>query len=175
MPWSVAKRGDSWCVVKEGETEPIKGGCHASRSDALRHQRALYANESSTASANGPLRIELGGVPDETLPVLVASLTAISDRLAETEGALALVMEKLALLASAEPPVVNVSVPEPVVNITVPEPVVNVNVPEARVEITTPTPVVNVELPPVRKTVTFERDALSGSVTGAVVEEDFSG
>lgn len=165
------KRGDSWCVVKEGESEPIKGGCHASRSDALKHQRALYANESQMASANGPLRIELGGVPDETLPVLVESLTAISDRLAETEGALALVMEKLTLLASVEPPVVNVSVPEPVVNITVPEPVVNVNVPEARVEITTPAPVVNVELPPSRKTVRFER-SLMGAIESATVEEE---
>ena len=50
MPWQIAKRGDNWCVVKEGESEPIKGGCHASRSDALKHQRALYANESQTAA-----------------------------------------------------------------------------------------------------------------------------
>jgi len=47
MPWNIAKRGDNWCVVKEGEDSPIKGGCHASRSDALKHQRALYANEPS--------------------------------------------------------------------------------------------------------------------------------
>jgi len=52
MPWSVEKRGDNWCVVKEGETAPIKGGCHASRSDALKHQRALYANEPSARRAS---------------------------------------------------------------------------------------------------------------------------
>ena len=52
MPWSIAKRGDNWCVVKEGETAPIKGGCHASRSDALKHQRALYANEPSARRAS---------------------------------------------------------------------------------------------------------------------------
>ena len=52
MPWSVEKRGDNWCVVKEGEDSPIKGGCHASRSDALKHQRALYANEPSARRAS---------------------------------------------------------------------------------------------------------------------------
>jgi len=52
MPWNIAKRGDNWCVVKEGETAPIKGGCHASRSDALKHQRALYANEPSARRAS---------------------------------------------------------------------------------------------------------------------------
>jgi len=52
MPWNIAKRGDKWCVVKEGETTPIKGGCHASRSDALKHQRALYANEPSARRAS---------------------------------------------------------------------------------------------------------------------------
>jgi len=52
MPWSLEKRGDDWCVVKEGETAPIKGGCHASRSDALKHQRALYANEPSARPAS---------------------------------------------------------------------------------------------------------------------------
>src|SRR3989304_4121598 len=64
MPWQIAKRGDNWCVVKEGESEPIKGGCHASRSEALKHQRALYAKESRRASmeAAGKMK-ELVGSP----------------------------------------------------------------------------------------------------------------
>jgi hypothetical protein len=53
MPWSIHKRGSQWCVVKEGDSSPVPGGCHESRSKAVRHQRALYAGESSSASAEG--------------------------------------------------------------------------------------------------------------------------
>ena len=55
MPWSLKQRGSQWCVVKQGETEPVPGGCHSSREKALAHQRALYANEPSarTGSVRG--------------------------------------------------------------------------------------------------------------------------
>jgi len=114
-----------------------------------------------------PVRIEVGALPNEALPALVASLEAISERLVATEGALDTVLEKLALIAAPEPPVVTVNVPETVVHVHVPETVI----PEPRVEITTPAPIVNVELPTVRKTVKFER-SLMGSIEGATVEEE---
>jgi len=47
VPWSINKRGEQWCVVKQGEDQPVPGGCHASRADAVKHQRALYASEAS--------------------------------------------------------------------------------------------------------------------------------
>ena len=45
MPWTVKKNGDKFCVYKKGENSPISGGCHSERSDAVKHMRALYANE----------------------------------------------------------------------------------------------------------------------------------
>ena len=50
MPWRLSQRKGRWCVVKEGESSPVPGGCHDSRADAIKHQRALYANESRMAS-----------------------------------------------------------------------------------------------------------------------------
>ena len=47
MPWRVAKRGSRYCVIKEGESTPVPGGCHAARGEAVRHQSALYAGENS--------------------------------------------------------------------------------------------------------------------------------
>lgn len=43
MPWDIKERDGKFCVVKKGESDPIK--CHATRNEALRHQRALYASE----------------------------------------------------------------------------------------------------------------------------------
>jgi 2'-5' RNA ligase len=45
MPWHIEKRGSRHCVVKNGESTPVPGGCHATRAEAIRHQRALYAGE----------------------------------------------------------------------------------------------------------------------------------
>ena len=47
MPWSIKKRGKKWCVIKDGTSSPVPGGCHATRTEAVRHQRALYAGEST--------------------------------------------------------------------------------------------------------------------------------
>jgi hypothetical protein len=47
MPWNVRKRGKKWCVIKVGESAPVPGGCHDTREEAVRHQRALYAGENS--------------------------------------------------------------------------------------------------------------------------------
>lgn len=47
MPWKVKKRGRRWCVIKIGESSPVPGGCHGTREEAIRHQRALYASEAA--------------------------------------------------------------------------------------------------------------------------------
>lgn len=51
MPWSVKKRDDMFCVIKEGESSPIKGGCHDSRAEAVDHLQALYASEAMSSIA----------------------------------------------------------------------------------------------------------------------------
>ena len=50
MPWNVRKRGGQWCVIKVGESSPVPGGCHPTREEAVRHQRALYAGEATAAA-----------------------------------------------------------------------------------------------------------------------------
>lgn len=45
MPWDVRKKGSRYCVYKKGSSTPVPGGCHATRADAVKHQRALYAGE----------------------------------------------------------------------------------------------------------------------------------
>lgn len=53
MPWKVVKRKSRWCVEKVDGGE-VPGGCHDSRSEAVDHQKALYAGEASIkASAQG--------------------------------------------------------------------------------------------------------------------------
>lgn len=51
MPWSVKKIDGKFCVVKEGESAAIKGGCHADRQEAVDHLQALYAAEAQYAVA----------------------------------------------------------------------------------------------------------------------------
>lgn len=51
MPWSIQERDGKYCVVKEGASNPVPGGCHASRTDAIKHQRALYAAEPNMTAA----------------------------------------------------------------------------------------------------------------------------
>jgi len=50
MPWTVKQNDSRWCVYKKGEDTPVPGGCHDSRDEAVRHQRALYAAENSSGS-----------------------------------------------------------------------------------------------------------------------------
>lgn len=54
MPWHLIERDGRFCVAKEGETEPIPGGCHDSRDQAESQLAALYANEPSARSAAAP-------------------------------------------------------------------------------------------------------------------------
>lgn len=48
MPWHLEKRGGRWCVIKDGTSKAVPGGCHSSRAKAVAHQRALYASEEAT-------------------------------------------------------------------------------------------------------------------------------
>lgn len=51
MPWDIKMEDDKHCVYKKGASSPIKGGCHATHEDAVKHMRALYANEPRLHSA----------------------------------------------------------------------------------------------------------------------------
>jgi hypothetical protein len=42
MPWHVEKQGDKYIVVKSADGKKV--GTHSSRTAALKHMRALYAN-----------------------------------------------------------------------------------------------------------------------------------
>lgn len=44
MPWVVKENEGRHCVYKKGGSTPIKGGCHDSRDEAVKHMQALYAN-----------------------------------------------------------------------------------------------------------------------------------
>lgn len=44
MPYEVKKNSSKFCVYKKGASTPIKGGCHPTREEAIKHLRALYAN-----------------------------------------------------------------------------------------------------------------------------------
>lgn len=60
MPWTTRKKGSQWCVYKKGESSPVPGGCHATKEEARRHQRALYAGEGD-ASATGSTLFKMNG------------------------------------------------------------------------------------------------------------------
>ena len=50
MPWVIERREGKFCVVKQGTGAVVNGGCHDSRIDAVKQQRALYASEPRAAS-----------------------------------------------------------------------------------------------------------------------------
>jgi hypothetical protein len=192
MPWNLSQREGKWCVVKQGESSPVPGGCHPDRASAIKHQRALYANESRMASVYDELdaqpdiiptepqqpearselvKIEIG---DQALTAaLVQKMDAMSERQAETERALVAALHAIGTRDS----VVNVEAPsvtvEPAVwtveapHVIVESPTVNVEAPNVTVE----SPDVNVVLPERQKTITFERDPLTQQVTSADVVE----
>jgi hypothetical protein len=185
LPWSISQRNDEWCVIKDDDGSTA--GCHATRERALRQQRALYAQESQTASVdNGapPMRVEIAPAEQsmETEKALVASLEKMQETLGQVVNALAQVVETqnadrealtqaLTAAANQPDPVVNVYVPE----IVIPEqnaPTVNVHVPKSKILIPqAPTPVVNVTLPSSKKTINVTRN-LQGEIESAEIAED---
>ena len=44
------KLKDKFCIIKEGETDPIDGGCHTDRESANQHVKALYSAEAEMAA-----------------------------------------------------------------------------------------------------------------------------
>ena len=151
MPWRIENRDGRYCVIKESDGS--SAGCHDSRTDAIKQQRALYANESRVAamyaelderteeyvppppmpalepSALSPLATELVSLllKDDRERSLTASLAKsqanIADHLMGAQE------ERQALVAALErigAPVVNVDVPAPQVNVEVPAPQVTV-------------------------------------------------
>jgi hypothetical protein len=184
LPWSISQRNDEWCVIKDDDGSTA--GCHATRERALRQQRALYAQESQTASVeeNGaPMKIEVATADTkERDAALVASMEAMTQTLGQVVDALAQVVETqnadrkaltqaLTAAANQPDPVVNVYVPE----IVIPEqsaPTVNVHVPKSKILIPqAPTPVVNVTLPSSKKTINVTRN-LQGEIESAEIAED---
>lgn len=52
MPWDIKKKDGEYCVHKVGNDTPVPGGCHSSRVDAVKHMKALYANEPKSMRYN---------------------------------------------------------------------------------------------------------------------------
>ncbi len=171
MPWSLEHRTEGWCVIKESDSSVA--GCHDTRADAIKQQRALYANESrmasmydeldaqpdpmveqmqsqihlpaSTSSALSPFAAELVGLlmKDDREKSLVASMVD-----SQAQARLEAAEDRRALVAALQTlgsPVVNVPAPEVTVN--VPESQINVTVPESVVNVTVPDVHVNVPAP----------------------------
>lgn len=76
MPWNVRKRGNRWCVVKVGESSPVPGGCHPTRAEAIRHQRALYAGESATEGSTVMEMNQLYGADGNVIGWVTATPTS---------------------------------------------------------------------------------------------------
>ncbi len=73
MPWSLERREEGWCVIKEADDSVA--GCHPTRADAIKQQRALYANEARMAS----MYDELDAQPEEETHELKLSVAAALD------------------------------------------------------------------------------------------------
>jgi hypothetical protein len=97
VPWEIRKKGKQHCVHKKGEDSPIAGGCHDSRADAIKHQRALYVNEETAAATKVSLVSEAEVVDlaparkpywqrDETLDERVKEALEAFSEVAEHEG-----------------------------------------------------------------------------------------
>jgi len=207
MPWHLENRDGKVCVIKDADGSVA--GCHDSRTDAIKQQRALYANESRTAAmyaeldaqdygweeekeapvpavledSLSPFAAQLVGLilKDEREKSLTASLAqsmdSISARMAaEKEERTALVAALSAIgqpVINVETPEVTVHVPPAEVRVDVPAAEVTVNTPEVKVDVPAPqvtfSPEIN--LPSSSKTVTFERDPLTGHVSSAEIRE----
>lgn len=174
MPWRLEQRDGEWCVIKEGETNPV--GCHASRADAIKQQRALYANESRMAAIYDELDEQpveeppelvvldqvSGRVPLSSFATELAALILKDERERSLTASIAQSMETMAqqqqladeerralvaALAQVGQPVINLPAPEIRVDVPPAEVKVDVQVPETKVEVASPQ--VNVAAPEV--------------------------
>ncbi len=164
MPWSLQNRDGKVCVIKESDGSVA--GCHDSRADAIKQQRALYAREAMTASRYDELDAQPDPTPVQVVaPAMVsAASSSLSPFAAELVSMLLKDDREKSLVASmvdsqaqarqeaAEDRRALVAALQmlgsPVVN--VPAPVVNVDVPEAQIHVSVPAPEVTVNTPEVR-------------------------
>lgn len=198
MPWNLSQRDGKWCVVKVGESSPVPGGCHATRMEAIKHQRALYASESRMASmyseldeiteehalevvpavpvsaaASELVKIEIGKENEALTASVLAQMEKMSEREAQTQAALVAALHAI----GTRSPEVHVAAPNVDVaapNVTVESPAVTVEAPNVTVEAAAAPNVTvhpEINLPSPSKTVTFERDPLTGQVSKAEVTE----
>lgn len=175
MPWSLSQRDGKWCVVKQGASAPVPGGCHSSRTDAIKHQRALYANESRMASmyveldANTEEFVESKPAVADVSP-LSLELVSMLARAAEEKALTASVAQEreeqqraeaqeerqalVAALGRLGSPVINLpEMKAPDVTVNVPPAEVNFTVPPAEINVHVPPAEVNVQSPEVNVTV----------------------
>lgn len=182
MPWHLQRRDGRWCVIKDADGS--SEGCHDARVDAIKQQRALYANEARTAalyatldaqtdpepepvaSAQGSelVRIEIGKDDAALTASVLEQMERMSERQSRTDEALIAALSAIgqreptvtveAAQITVEPTPVTVEAP----SVTVEPPVVNV------------TADVTVPAAGARKRISFERN-LEGRVVGATVEE----
>ncbi len=162
MPWSLSQRDGKWCVVKQGATDPVPGGCHPDRASAIKHQRALYANESRMASMYDELDERTVGW---TEPVVEAEVPQTSPVMAEIMALLLREQQEKSLVASVAEHQSLISqqfqeaalerqalvaalgrMGSPTINLPAAE--VNVHVPPAEVNFTVPPAEINVNVEP---------------------------
>ena len=162
MPWSITRDGPKYCVTKQGEDSPLK--CYDNRTDAIKYQRALYANESRASVVAALTYEEPVEAPDTRLEEALARLDEIAAKEASKEhlqvtvksadhevtealiATLDQISERLlngervseSLIASLH---AMAAQPAPIVNVAPTE----VHIPETVVNV--PAPVVNVEAP----------------------------
>lgn len=195
MPWSLKQRDGKWCVIKDSDGS--EAGCHSSRTDAIKQQRALYAQESRVAAMYAELdaedqetvesyveevveskpsselvKIEIGKEQTALTAALLDRMDAMSQREALTTEAIVAALHAIGTREN----VVNVAAP-PAPNVTVEAPPaaevkVDVHVPEQE------TPEVNLTVNPIvqpaekeKRTVTFVRD-YTGRIEGAEIAEE---
>ena len=200
MPWSIEKRESRWCVIKQGDGSVE--GCHDSRTDAIKQQRALYANESRMASMYAELDalpieelVDLAqevvqapseSVPESTLSPFATELVGLilkDEREKSLTASLAQSMDAIAERMAAEKMERSALVAalsqigQPVINVPAPEIHVDVPTPEVKVDVQAPEVTVNVpeakfEIPTPEVTVNVEAPASTRTVT---FERDVTG
>ena len=198
MPWSLDRRDGRWCVIKDSDGSTA--GCHDSRADAIKQQRALYANESRVASMYAELdtievpeeeveiveekrgtelvKIEIGKEHDALIASLSDRMEAMAIREQETQRALVAALQQMGLrdpVVHVDAPNVNVEQPAITVEAAPPAEVkVDVHVPEQaapQVHLSPEIHLPETQPTPAQKTITFERDPLTGQVSKAEVNE----
>jgi hypothetical protein len=170
--WSLESRDGEWCVV-DASGDAV--GVHSSRADAIKHQRALYAQEARVAS----MYAELDALPDPPTelqvdpklvvdtssgPSMSPGTSALSPLASELVGLLLRDEREKSLVASMADSQAQLvrqqaeqseerhalvaaltRLGQPVIHM--PEPVVNINVPETQVSVNVPAAEVNVTVP----------------------------